>query len=197
MIQGLKVTQIIEITAAILSVIGSAFILRHNFRRYGLVYLISSLTGAFFCFLFVSMGFYSFPVKIIPMSSIPIIEMFTVIPFYVLLGIRYSPVKWGWKIPFYWGMVHIAMLLEILVLFEPVKILNYEEKWDVWDSYTWWWIYLLLLEWIGGKIVPAHSRKPIQTKSFRYGRWAWIVFHFIVIVTIFLAGVYAGWKIKG
>ncbi|GLH65419.1 CBO0543 family protein [Parageobacillus sp. G301] len=196
MIYGLKATQMMEITAVILSLIGSFFILRNNFKRYGLLYFISGLTGAFLCFVFVSIGFYSFPARLIPMSPIPIIEMFTVIPFYVLFGVRYSPSKWGWKIPFYWGMVHIAMLLEIFVLFPPVKIMDYKENWDAWDSYTWWWIYLLLFEWIGGKIVPTHSRKPIQSKSFRYGRWGWVVFHFIVITTIFLAGVYTGWNLK-
>ncbi|WP_350330897.1 CBO0543 family protein [Geobacillus stearothermophilus] len=85
------------------------------------VYFISGLTGAFLCFVFVSIGFYSFPARLIPMSPIPIIEMFTVIPFYVLFGVRYSPSKWGWKIPFYWGMVHIAMLLEIFVLFPQLR----------------------------------------------------------------------------
>ena len=74
--------------------------------------------------------------------------------------------------------------------------MDYKENWDAWDSYTWWWIYLLLFEWIGGKIVPPPSRKPIQSKPFRYGRWGWVVFHFIVITTIFLAGVYTGWNLK-
>ncbi|MFB9760793.1 hypothetical protein ACFFMS_21170 [Ectobacillus funiculus] len=45
---------------------------------------------------------------------------------------------------------------------------------------------------MGGKVVPEHLRKPINGESFRYGKWAWIVFHIIVISTIFLAGVYVG-----
>ncbi|WMT20363.1 CBO0543 family protein [Parageobacillus toebii] len=95
MIYELKATQMMEITAVILSLIGSFFILRNNLKRYGLLYFISSLTGAFLCFVFVSIGFYSFPARLIPMSPIPIIEIFTVIPFYVLFGVRYSPSKWG------------------------------------------------------------------------------------------------------
>ena len=196
MLEGLELGVVLEIIAVIISVIGSIFILRFNFRRYGLVYLITCVGGAILCSLFVYMGFYSFPVKIIPISPIPLVEMFTTIPFYVLLGIRYSPVKWIWKIPFYWGLVHIAMFLEVLVLFEPINIIEYKPEWDVWDSYTWWWIYLLLAEWIGGKIVPDQSRKPINSELFRYGRWGWIIFHFIVITTIFLAGFYAGWQMK-
>jgi hypothetical protein len=35
-------------------------------------------------------------------------------------------------------------------------------------------------------------RRPISAESFRYGKWAWIVLHIIVIATIFLAGVYVG-----
>lgn len=197
MLFGMKPGEIVAIVAVISGVIGSFFILKHDFKRYGLLYLISSLIGSFLCFLFVYLGFYSFPVKLLPISPIPLLEMFTVVPFYVILGVRYSPIKWVWKIPFYWGMVHIAMLLEILVLFEPAKVIDYEVGWDVWDSYTWWWGYLLFFEWIGGKIVPGHSRKPIDSELFRYGRWGWIIFHFIVITTIFLAGFYAGWQMKG
>jgi hypothetical protein len=196
MIAGIKVEKIVEIAIVLISLVGIYFILKKNFKRYGLLLVVSSAVGTILCLLFVLMGFYSFPVKLVPLAPIPVIEMFTVVPLYVLLGVRYSPIKWGWKIPFYWGMVHIAMLLEILVLYHPVKIIHYNAKWDAWDSYTWWWIYLLIFEWIGGKIVPSHSRNPIQSKSFRYGRWAWIVFHFIVIVTIFLAGFYTGWVVR-
>lgn len=187
------IERIFELGAVVISIIGSIIIIKSNVKKYIILYIASSTAGALLCLLFVAMGFYSFPVKLIPLSPIPMIEMFTTIPFYVLFGVRYSPQKWPWKIPFYWALVHIAMVLEVFVLYHPVKIINYEAKWDAWDSYTWWWIFLLVFEFIGGRIIPAQSRKPISSKSFRYGRWGWIIFHFIVIVTIFLAGYYTGW----
>jgi len=78
------------------------------------------------------------------------------------------------------------------VILKGTSIFRFEPEWDLWDSYTLWWIYYLLFELIGGKVIPSHLRKPILSESFRYGRWAWIVFHIIVIITIFLAGVYVG-----
>lgn len=175
-----------------LSLLGSYLILRKNWKRYGLLYLISGLVGTILCLLFVLLGFYSFPLTIIPKSPIPLLQIFTSVPFLVIFGVRYSPLQWQWKIPFYWALVHIVMLQETLLSDKPVQLIQYRSEWDLWDSYTWWWIYLLLFEWIGGMIVPSHSRKPIQSKSFRYGRWAWTMFHFIVILTIFLGGFFLG-----
>jgi hypothetical protein len=175
-----------------LSLLGSYFILRTDWKRYGFLYIISGLVGTILCSLFVFLGFYSFPVTIIPKSTITFLQMFASVPFFVILGVRYSPVKWQWKIPFYWALVHIVMLQETLLLYEPVQLIQYNIQWDFWDSYTWWWIFLLIFEWIGGVIVPSNSRKPIQSKSFRYGGWAWIIFHFIIILTIFLGGFYLG-----
>jgi uncharacterized membrane protein YhaH (DUF805 family) len=59
-------------------------------------------------------------------------------------------------------------------------------------SYTWWWIFLLVFEWVGGIIVPAESRKPLDQELLRYGKIGWFILHFLLISTIFIAGVYAG-----
>ena len=78
------------------------------------------------------------------------------------------------------------------VVLKHTSIFKFETEWDLWDSYTLWWLYFLLFELLGGKIVPNYLRSPINSDSFRYGNWAWIIFHIIVITTIFLAGVYVG-----
>lgn len=179
------------ISYTLLSLIGSFFILRNNWKRYGILYILSAFIGTILCFLFVVLGFYSFPVTIIPNSPIPLIQMFTVLPFFVILGVMFSPVRWVWKIPYYWGLVHVITLQEVIFLYQPIQLIQFH-NWGVWTSYTWWWIYFLVFEWIGGRIIPGDSRRPIQSKSFRYGRWAWFVFHFIVILTIFLGGFYLG-----
>ncbi|RKD25774.1 hypothetical protein BEP19_02195 [Ammoniphilus oxalaticus] len=185
----LKKTLLLFVT--LFSIAGACMIARHNWRRYGALYFTSAVVGSLLCLLFVQFNFYSFPVTLIPNVPIPLTQMFTALPLLVLLGVRYSPTRWPWKIPFYWAFVHIIMLLETMFLYKP-KLIRYEKYWDVWTSYTWWWIFMLVFEWVGGNIVPREDRNPIRARSFRYGRWAWTVLHFIVIITIFLGGFYLG-----
>jgi hypothetical protein len=88
-------------------------------------------------------------------------------------------------------MVHVGMTAEVWAE-ERTQLIKYNPIWDVWDSYTWWWIFLLVFEWVGGLIVSAQFRKPIDQELLRYGKLGWFILHFILISTIFLAGVYAG-----
>ncbi|AEG60770.1 CBO0543 family protein [Desulforamulus ruminis] len=186
----------ITIFAVVSSLIGSYFIIRLNWKRYGLLFLISGILANILCYIFVTMGFYSFPYRLFPsLSPMPFDVVLTVFPFAVLISVRYSPKSWYYKIFFYWCIVHMGMLAETLVLTQT-KLINYDFKWDFWDSYTWWWIFFLLFEWIGGRIIPEHLRKPISADAFKLGNWAWILFHFIVILTIFLGGVYLGFVLK-
>ena len=70
------------------------------------------------------------------------------------------------------------------------QLIKYNSPWDTWDSYTWWWIYLLVFEWVGGLIISQELRKPIDQELLKYGKLGWFILHFILISTIFLAGVY-------
>jgi len=165
---------------------------RQQWKQYGLLFLLSAAVANGLCFLFVNFGFYVYPVRELPQySPMPFIAVTVAFPALVMFGVRYSPRRWPWKIPFYWGIVHLGVLAEVFAL-QATKLIRYQVKWDTWDSYTWWWLYLLLFEWIGGRIVAPEHRRPIAAKSFQYGRWAWATFHFIVIITIFLAGYYLG-----
>jgi hypothetical protein len=189
MIVNFKVTLILFVI--ILSSLGSLYIIRKNWIRYGFVFLASVVSAVSLCYLFTSIGFYSFPNNVLHGDLlIPFGLVSTVFPFIVLIGIRYSPDKWIWKIPFYWGIVHLGVLGEVIL--KHTTIFRFEPEWDLWDSYTLWWVYLLLFELLGGKVVPDYLRKPIDSELFRYGNWAWVIFHIIVIGTIFLAGVYVG-----
>jgi hypothetical protein len=166
-------------------------IVRLDWKRYGLLFLLSALTANLLCYAFTFVGLYSFPVNVLHGNLlIPYGLVSTVFPFGVLFGVRKSPEKWGWKIPFYWGIIHIGVLGEVIL--KNTIIFKFEPEWDLWDSYTLWWLYYLLFELLGGKLIPSRLRTPIHSDSFRYGRWAWILFHVIVITTIFLAGVYVG-----
>ncbi len=164
---------------------------RADWRRYGLLYFLSASTAVALCYLFTYVGFYRFPVNVLHGTlSIPYALVATAFPSAVLFGVRYSPERWAWKIPFYWAIIHIGVLSEVILLSTPILV--FSPEWDLWDSYTLWWIYYLLFELLGGKLIPPASRRPLNPETLRYGRWAWIVLHAIVIVTIFLAGVYVG-----
>ena len=183
--------EIIILLIIIVGILGCLSIIRLDWKRYGFIFLISVISSNLVCYMFTYTGLYSFPNNVFHGGLlIPYGLVSTVFPFLALFGIRYSPEKWAWKIPFYWGIVHLGVLGEVILL--NTTIFKFEPEWDLWDSYTLWWINYLLFELLGTKVIPSRLRKPITSDSFRYGSWAWIVFHIIVITTIFLAGVYVG-----
>nr|WP_305809539.1 CBO0543 family protein [Pelosinus sp. UFO1] len=166
-----------------------------DWKRYGLLYLLTGLIGNMICYLFVEVGFYSFPYIFLPITKIPLIAILAAFSYYVILGVRYSPVNWAYKIAFYGVIVNTGMFLET-VLKNMTNLIRYDFEWDFWGSYTTWWIFFILMEWIGGKIIPPHLRKPLNTDAFRFGHWFWFVIHIVAIFTIFLAGLYLGLQIK-
>ncbi|MCX7709671.1 MAG: hypothetical protein N2484_07450 [Clostridia bacterium] len=189
---GWNIETYLSIAATILSIIGSILILKINWKRYGLLFLLSAVVGITICYIFVGLGFYQFPYRLFPrFFKIPFTVILTIFPFYVLFGVRYSPRSWPWKIPFYWVIVHLGMSAETWV-HQKTQLIKYSQVWDVWDSYTWWWIFLLIFEWVGGMIVPQESRKPLDAEILRFGRIGWFILHFILITTIFLAGYLIG-----
>ncbi|MTI81681.1 MAG: hypothetical protein FH758_12540 [Firmicutes bacterium] len=188
-----NIETVITLSLIFISLIGSYLIIRLDWKKYGLLYLIVAIIGNILCYLFVSFGFYSFPYRLFPNTFImPVTSVSTIIPFYVLIGVRYSPKLWVYKIIFYMGFVHLGMLAETIARLNT-SLIKYNFAWDTWDSYTWWWIFLLIFEYVGGLIINEELRKPISSTAFNYGKWAFFFFHFIVITTIFLAGYYLGY----
>jgi hypothetical protein len=185
----------ISIVNIAITCIGSYFMMRINWRRYGLLYFIAAITGNVLCYIFVKVGFYSFPYILFPVAKMPVVAITTVFSFYVLLGVRYSPIKWPYKISFYGVIVNLGILLETIFK-NTTNLIRYDYEWDFWDSYTSWWAFFILMEWIGSKIIPNNLRKPIKEDAFRFGNWFFFLIHFIGICTIFLAGLYLGLQIK-
>ncbi|WP_227937580.1 CBO0543 family protein [Alkalihalobacillus deserti] len=189
---GPNVETFIFIGVISVSIIGLFLFMRLDWKRYGSLFLFSTIVGFILCFIFVKLGFYSYPYRLFPkLSSMPFMTIATSFSLLILVGVRYSPRSWPWKIPFYWAMIHIGIFFETLMLTET-RIIAYGFKWDFWDSYTWWWIYLLTFEWIGGLIIPNHLRKPLKIRHLHYGKIGWFIIHFILIVSIFLGGYYLG-----
>jgi hypothetical protein len=191
MVVYMNLNELIILSIIILASLGSLYFIRLGWKHYGLLFLISVLSSNLICYLLTRVGFYSFPNNVLHKGFlIPYGLVSTVFPFITMFGVRYSPKQWIWKIPFYWAVVHLGVLGEVIL--KNSAIFKFEPEWDLWDSYTLWWLNYLLYELLGSKIIPENLRKPISAESFRYGNWVWIVFHIIVITTIFLAGVYVG-----
>ena len=182
----------ISIAAIAISLSGSYWIVRRDWKRFGLFYVLISVVGNIICYTFSSLGFYSFPFRLFSDFSImPFTVVTTFFPFYVLAGFVYSPRRWPYKIPFYWAIIHAAMLIETVLLMKT-NLIRYEWAWDMWDSYTWWWLFVFFFEWVGSRIVPQELRRPLPIRALHYGRLGWLAIHFVLVLTIFLAGVYVG-----
>ncbi len=181
----------ISIISAVSVIIGSYFILRLDWKRYGLLYLLTGVLGNLLCYFFVEVGFYSFPYVFLPILKTPIFAIQTAFSYFVLLGVRYSPANWAHKIAFYGVIINTGVFFET-VLKNTTKLISYNFEWDLWDSYTTWWGFFILMEWMGGKMIPDHLRKPLHADAFRFGNWFWFVIHIVAMFTIIIAGVYLG-----
>jgi hypothetical protein len=180
----------ISVASLVIAAIILVFIIKINWQKYGLLYLLSAGTGVALCYIFIGLNLYTFPYRLFPsLSRAPLTLVLGIFPLLVLLGVRYSPKPWLWKIPFYWVMVHSGMFVEAWAE-QNTQIIKYNPPWDTWDSYTWWWIFLLVFEWVGGLMISPEWRKPMDQEFLRYGKLGWFILHFILISTIFLAGVY-------
>lgn len=189
---GLNIETFIYISIIIIGFTCLVIFLRINWRAYGLLFIIATIVGNILCYIFVKLGFYSYPHLLFPKISImPFSAITFSFPIMVLIAVRYSPEKWAYKIPFYWPLIHFGLLGEIYAVLQT-DIIEYGELWNLWTSYTWWWIYFLIFEWIGGELIPKSDRRPITIPQFSYGKIGWGIIHFILIVTIFLAGYYLG-----
>lgn len=187
-----NIETVILVSSTVLALAGAVWIMKFNWKRYGLLFLFSAIVGQIICYLFVKLGFYSFPYRLFPhVSTMSFTSILTVFPFYVLFAVRYSPKPWKWKIPFYWALVHLGLLIETWAQ-AKTDLIQYDRFWDVWDSYTWWWIYLLVFEWIGDLLIPDEDRSPINAEWMEYGKGGWFILHFILILTVFLGGYYVG-----
>ena len=189
---GWNTNTIVSILGSAVSVIGCFFIIRINWKQYGSLFVLSGIIGMILCYIFLAFGFYEFPFRLFPtISKIPFTLILTMFPLYVLAGVRYSPKQWSWKIPFYWVIVHIGVFSE-MIMEKRTDIIRYSPDWGLWDSYVWWWLFLLIFEFVGGLLVKPEFRKPQDVAQLRFGTIGWFIHHFILILTFFLAGVYAG-----
>lgn len=191
----LNIETFILLGGALLSIIGSIFIMRTNWKQYGLLFIAVALVGELLDYLFVKLGFYSYDYKLFhDMPNSPYSLIMTLFPFYILFGVKYSPRAWNYKLLFYMTLVHIGMTGEVLAG-NFTRVINYHRFWDTWDSYIWWWLFALAFETIGSLIVSEQYRTPIKDETFKFGNLGWYFTHFIFITTIFLGGIFLGTKL--
>jgi hypothetical protein len=191
---GWNIETYLTLAAIAFSTVVLLLIMRNNWKKYGLLSLLSAIAGNFICYIFCKLGLYCYPYELFPIFIMPLPLTLTMFPACVLFGVRYSPKSWAYKIPFYWTYVHLGMLIEGWAE-NQTQIIKFYAPWDLWTSYTWWWIFLLVFEWVGGMIIPADSRRPIDQELLKYGKIGWFVNHFVLISTIFIAGVYTGFTL--
>lgn len=95
----------------ILMGLGCLYFIRLDWKKYGLLYIISAFSANILCYLFTLVGFYSFPNNVLHGNLLmPYGLVSTAFPFTVMFGVRFSPEKWVWKISFYWGTIHLGIL---------------------------------------------------------------------------------------
>ncbi|WP_018130163.1 CBO0543 family protein [Effusibacillus pohliae] len=193
---GWNIETYLNLSLLIIGLAGSILIAAKDWKSYAVLFLISGVAGNIFCYLFLKIGFYSFPYRLIPgISKMPVFEILTIVPSLVLFAVRYSPVEWKWKIPFYWALVHIVVSFELFAETQT-RLIKYEFAWDIFDSYATWWIFLLVFEWVGGMMVPEESRTPLKNELFRYGQPVWTILHVVLMLSIFMFGFYTGWVVS-
>lgn len=192
MYNGWDIETILTLSALAVSTVVLILVVRIDWKRYGALFLISAIVGNILCFIFVELGLFYYPFRLFPgLLNRPVSLITTMFPALVVFGVRYSPKSWPYKISFYSVAIHLGVLIEGWAE-NQTQIIKFNPAWNLWTTYTWWWIFLLVFEWVGGMIVPAESRKPLDHELLRYGKIGWFILHFILISTIFIAGVYAG-----
>ncbi len=184
----------LESVTTIAGTVGSAvvlyFFLRLDWKKFGLLYLLSAGLGVAICYALIYLKFYTFPYLLVPSLKIPVSIIVTVFPLYVLFAVRYRPQSLMHRLMFYLALVHFGVFTEA-VAEKTSQIIRYNETWNLWESYGWWWIYLGAFEILGGRLIPPSLRRPLD-ETFATGRVGWFISHFIVIGTILLGGVELG-----
>jgi hypothetical protein len=156
---------------------GSLILIRYNTLRYGIMFILSSITAALLCVLFFRMGFYRYalPMKeVLPAAAISF-------SFFALLMIRYRPERNTF--PFFFIAITAVFSVEV-ILKDFAGFIRFRDGWDYWDSYSLYWLYLRLMGFVGDFFIPGAYRAPIRPDTKGY----WILFIVMLIYACF--GVY-------
>jgi hypothetical protein len=165
---------VILFSAIIFNGLGCLYLLIKNFLGYRLVLLISLVLSSILCLFFYWLGFYRF---VLPVGQVlPAVAIsFSLL---VLITIRYRPKNHTF--PFFFMTVTIIFSIEVL-LKEYMGFIKFRNGWDFWDSYSLYWIYVRLFNYIGDQLVLRKYRMPIYTKTKIY----WGIFILTVVYAVF------------
>jgi hypothetical protein len=164
-------------TVLIITGAGSLFLMKYSPLRYGIMFILSSITAILLCLLFYRMGFYRYALpmrEVLPAAALSF-------SFFALLLIRYRPEKNTF--PFFFISITAVFSIEVL-LKDAAGFIRFRNGWDYWDSYSLYWLYLRLMGFAGEFFIPEAYRAPVRSDTKGY----WILFIFMLIYAGF--GIY-------
>ncbi|TCN27071.1 hypothetical protein [Mesobacillus foraminis] len=141
--------------------IGCVYILRDSVFHYGIVLIISLFVTVSLCLFFYCLGFYRFTLPVPYVLPVVAVSF----SFLALFLVRYRPKRRTF--PFFFMTLTFIFTLEVL-LKEYAGIINFKNGWDYWDSYSLYWVFSRLFDWIGEGVVPAKHRSPIRSETAGY-----------------------------
>ncbi|WP_078544979.1 hypothetical protein [Litchfieldia alkalitelluris] len=161
---------------------GCFFIIKTNVLRYGIIFLISILLSVSFCIFFYFNGFYRFVLPIY-LILLPVICSFG---FLILFLIKYRPTKYTF--PFYFSVLTFILGCEIF-LKDVVGFIVFRNGWDLWDSYSFYWVYVRIFDFIGERVISEKWRKPVPYDKRMY----WIIFLVMIVISFVILGYTLNW----
>ncbi|WP_160725823.1 hypothetical protein [Bacillus sp. USDA818B3_A] len=163
--------------AFVINGLGSFFIVKKNVYRYGMVLIISLIVTSGLCLLFYAMDFYRF---VLPLPAVlPVVAIS--FSFLALFIIRYRPRDKTF--PFFFITLTLVFTIEVF-LKDYAGFIRFKNGWDYWDSYSLYWVFARLFNYVGVYLVPYHFRHPVKSDTKTY----WGLFFLMVVYSVF--GVY-------
>ncbi|MDL4840437.1 hypothetical protein [Aquibacillus rhizosphaerae] len=166
---------LIVMGVTLLGAVGNLLIINKSPLKYGRIFITNIVIAVSLCSFFVMTGFYRF---VLPLPHI-LPAVVCSFGFLVLFLIYFKPTKHTF--PYFFMIINITFVFEILL--KHIGFITYKNGWDLWDSYTLYWIYVRIFVFLGEKMVADENRQPLNTVN----KWYWPSFFVIIFLTVLVA----------
>jgi hypothetical protein len=163
---------LIVISVSLGGCFGCFLILKNHPLRYGLIFIFHFIFSISICLCFYWFGFYRY---VFPLYYVLPAVVFS-FGLLVLFTIHFKTKKFTF--PFFFMTINLVFCFEIFLQY--IGFIKFRNGWDFWDSYSLYWIYVRLFNFIGDYLIPIKYRNPIKTNVKAY----WIFFVLTVVLTI-------------